>query len=134
MNRILVIDDELAISELIGEVLKRAGYDVDIAFSGKQGIIRFDSTVYDLVVTDMCLPDISGLEVVRHIRGSRRSFVPILGISGTPWLLQRADCDATLPKPFPLRAFMDSVRRLIPERYTAVSPERAIAYADQPAC
>lgn len=134
MNRILVIDDELAISELIGEVLKRAGYDVDIAFSGKQGIIRFDNAVYDLIVTDMCLPDVSGLEVVRYIRNSSRAFIPILGISGTPWLLQRAACDATLPKPFPLRAFMDAVRRLMPEPYTAVSPEKALAYADQPAC
>lgn len=103
MNRILVIDDELGISELICEVLQRAGYCVETAFTGQQGIKRFDDAVFDLVVTDMGLPDMDGKGVVRHIRDSRRPFTPVVGISGTPWLLQDAACDAVLPKPFALQ-------------------------------
>jgi DNA-binding response OmpR family regulator len=134
MNRILVIEDELGISELIGETLQRTGYGVDAAFNGKQGIQRFDDAVFDLVVTDMGLPDMDGKAVIRHIRNSNRSFTPIIGISGTPWLLHGTACDAILSKPFPLRALIDLVNRLTQFRLTGPSPERVLPFSDQPFC
>ncbi len=133
MNRILVIDDELAISELMGEVLRRAGFDVVVATTGRQGVHRFEGAIFDLVVTDMVLPDISGRDVVHHIRNSSRPFTPIVGISGTPWLLQQIACDAILPKPFRLRTLLDLVNRLIRERMPTVETEPVLAYAGAPA-
>lgn len=60
----------------------------------------------------MCMPDLDGKGIIRHIRNSSRPFTPIIGISVTPWLLQGAGCDAVLPKPFPLLTLIESVRRL----------------------
>ena len=112
MNRILVIDDGLGINELIREVLQGVGYEVETASNGQRGLQRFDNADFDLVVTDMILPDMDGKAVVRHVRSSTRPCTPIIGISGTPWLLSDAECDAVLPKPFPLRSLIESVGQL----------------------
>ena len=112
MNRILVIDDGLGINELIREVLQRVGYEVETASNGQRGIEHFDDDVFDLVVTDMLLPDMDGKAVVRHIRSSSRPCTPVIGISGTPWLLNGTNCDAVLPKPFPLRSLIEWVNQL----------------------
>ena len=132
MNRILVIDDELGISELISEALQQVGYTVETAFNGQQGIHRFDDAVFDLVVTDMGLPDMDGKVVIRHIRNSSRPFTPIVGISGTPWLLNGANCDAVLPKPFPLRVLIELVERLTQLGFAGASPLKELALNDQP--
>ncbi len=112
MSRILVIDDEMDIADLIRKALTRLGYTVEIASNGRQGLQLFKDATFDLVVTDMCMPDLDGTCIVRHIRGSSRPLTPVMGISGTPWLLKEAGCDAVLPKPFRLQALVDSVKRL----------------------
>lgn len=132
MNRILVVDDEFGVSELICDTLQRFGYAVDSAFTGKGGIQRFDAAPYDLVVTDMGLPDMDGNGVINHIRNSSRPFTPIIGISGTPWLLQGTACDATLPKPFPLRALVEWVRRLTRFGLSGASLPNTLPLTGQP--
>ena len=112
MNRILVIDDEPSISDLIREALTRFGYTVETASNGRQGLQLLKDSSFDLVVTDMCMPDLDGTCIVRHIRSSSRPLTPVIGISGTPCLLEAADCDAVLSKPFPLQALVDTVKRL----------------------
>ena len=133
MIRILVIDDELGISEIICEALKPFGYAVETAINGRQGIERFNDTIYDLVVTDFGLPDIDGNSVIRHIRNSCRPFTPVIGISGTPWLLEGSDCDAVLSKPFPLRALIELVKRLTRFSPANTSPFRGLPLDDRPA-
>ena len=112
MNRILVIDDEPSISDLIREALTRFGYAVETASNGRQGLQLLKDSSFDLVVTDMCMPDLDGTCIVRHIRSSSRPLTPVIGISGTPCVLEATDCDAVLPKPFPLQALVDTVKRL----------------------
>jgi CheY-like chemotaxis protein len=112
MDRVLVIDDEPGISELICEVLGRIGYTVEIADNGTDGLRWLASADFDLVVTDMCMPDVSGDFIVRHIRNSDRSITPVIGISGTPWLLEGVDFDAVLPKPFSLQTLADTVKKI----------------------
>jgi DNA-binding response OmpR family regulator len=112
MNRILVIDDEPCISDLIHQALTKHGYTVETASNGRQGLQRLKDASFDLVVTDMCMPDLDGAFIVGHIRRSRHPLTPVIGISGTPWLLEGAGCDAVLPKPFLLRALVDMVKRL----------------------
>ena len=123
MNRILVIDDGLGITELIRDVLQRFGYVVETASNGQQGLQLFDDAIFDLVVTDMLLPDMHGKHVVRHIRNSSRPYTPVIGISGTPWLLYGANCDATLPKPFPLRSLIEWVNRLTRHNIPEISTD-----------
>ncbi len=116
MDRVLVIDDEPSISELICEVLGRAGYNVETACNGKEGLRYLKKENFDLVVTDMCMPDVNGDCIVRHIRSSDRSVTPVIGISGTPWLLEGVDFDAVLPKPFSLRTLVDTVQQIKEQR------------------
>lgn len=112
MNHILVIDDEPGISDLIRDALMRFGYRVETASNGCQGLKLLTNARFDMVVTDMCLPDVDGACIVRYIRTSRRPLIPVIGISGTPWRLDGAGCDAVLPKPFRLKDLVDVVNRL----------------------
>ncbi len=112
MGEILVIDDESGITELIAEVLTKFGHRVTTAADGQQGIDCLQKAGYDLVITDMRMPGTDGCSVVAHIRASQHADTPIIGISGTPWLLDGQACDAVLPKPFPLQRLVAAVDRL----------------------
>ena len=122
MCTILVIDDEKGILGVIQEALTRFGHIVETAFDGIEGIKKFDDGRYDMVITDLRMPRLDGKGVVRHIRNSRRNFIPVLGISGTPWQTQDSGFDAVLPKPFPLLDLVESVKKL-----TAIPPQRELS-------
>ena len=113
MCSILVIDDEKGILRVLREALMRSGHRVEIAEDGYEGIQKFDGGGFDIVITDMRMPGLDGESVVRHIRRSSRKAIPVIGISGTPWLLKENSFDLVLPKPFPLQELIDSVSRLI---------------------
>lgn len=112
MDTILVIDDEKGITSLIQEALSMFGYDVEIALDGQEGIQKFESSTYDLVITDICMPGLDGNSVARHIRNSDRKSTPIIGMSGTPWLLDKGDFDMVISKPFPLKMLIESMKKL----------------------
>ena len=112
MHNILVIDDEKSISEVLCHALMRFGFNVDTAQNGLEGITKFDEAPFDLVITDICMSGLDGIGVVRHIRNSLRRSTPVIGISGTPRLLQEGDFDAVLPKPFSIMALTNTVRNL----------------------
>ena len=79
MTRILVVDDEANIVELEKLYLEREGYLVESAASGRDALARFNAFNPDLIVLDIMLPDMDGLEVCRQIRV--KSDVPILMLS-----------------------------------------------------
>ncbi len=76
MSRILVADDEPAIRKVVRDALEREGHDVVTALDGQEALERFDEGGYDLVVTDLAMPRVDGLELVKELR--RRSPLPIL--------------------------------------------------------
>lgn len=112
MCTILVIDDEKGILRVIEEALTKFGHEVEIAVDGYEGIQKFDDGSYDMVITDLRMPRLDGKGVVKHIRNSQKNSVPVIGISGTPWLIQDLGFDAVLPKPFPLQDLVESVKKL----------------------
>ncbi len=75
-KRILVVDDDDAITEALQALLARAGYEISIAHSGWEALAMLESQP-DLVVLDLILPGLDGYEVCRQIRQSQRYF-PIL--------------------------------------------------------
>jgi CheY-like chemotaxis protein len=103
MYRVLVIDDEKSLVDLLQEILVCLGYAVRTACEAREGMRLFDREVFDFVVTDIVMPDMDGHAVARHIRKSKRPYVPIVGISGTPWLLEDGNFDYFLPKPFGIK-------------------------------
>lgn len=112
MYNILVIDDEKAILNIIKIVLSRAGFKVEIALDGREGIQKFDSDRFDLVITDIIMTGLDGRDVVDHIRNSDRPCTPIIGISGTPWHLDNIRFDAVFTKPFHFEDLINSVLHL----------------------
>ena len=75
--RILVVDDEASITDLLGTALRYMGYDVATARSGFSALEAASATPPDLVVLDVMLPDIDGFEVCRRLREAR-DFVPVI--------------------------------------------------------
>ena len=67
MSKILIVDDDLEILETIAKVLKEEGYAVDTASSGTGAIKHIDDEFYDLVVTDLKMPEVDGMMVLRHV-------------------------------------------------------------------
>ena len=66
--KVLVVDDEPAIADIVSRYLKRAGYDTAVAATGKDALGQAEDSCPDVVVLDLMLPDIDGLEVMRRLR------------------------------------------------------------------
>lgn len=113
MGHILVIDDEKCISDLICEALTKFGFTAEKATDGLHGLRLFKNGCFDLVITDMCMPNIDGPFIVRHIRRSNRANTPVIGISATPWKFPKIDCDAFLSKPFALMELFQTAAKFI---------------------
>jgi two-component system, OmpR family, response regulator RegX3 len=76
MTKILIIEDEISFSEALSFLLEKEGYATRIAETGKEGLDAFKSDTYDLILLDLMIPEISGIDVCRTIRTS--SNVPII--------------------------------------------------------
>jgi CheY-like chemotaxis protein len=66
-KRILVVDDDAAILRLVSTILRRERYDVDTASGGKVALSKIELTQYDVVVLDLMMPEVSGLDVLRRL-------------------------------------------------------------------
>lgn len=77
--KILFVEDNLEICEMLGDYLTAENFEVDCAYDGEQACQKFDSNTYHIVLLDLMIPKISGMDVMKHIRKS--STVPIIIIS-----------------------------------------------------
>ena len=120
MNAVLIIEDEKAIAEILTRALIKHGYQVETASNGREGLEKFDEGFYDIVITDIIMPGLDGNGVVRYIRESKKPLTPVVGISGTPWLLEDEIFDAVLTKPFSIKTIVTTIQNL-PHRKTATT-------------
>ena len=81
MHRILVIDDDHHILLMIKKMLERAGFEVDLAANGDEGLELFEKLSVDLVITDIIMPEKEGLETIREMK-RLRSDLKIIAMSG----------------------------------------------------
>lgn len=125
MFQVLVIEDEEAIAELIEAALTHSGYTVTTALGGEEGLYYFERDFFDLVITDIIMPDVDGHAVAKHIRNSNRPDTPIISISGTPWLLKDHEFDTFLSKPFNLQALLETVASMMPDHIDSQKEMRA---------
>ena len=112
--RILVIDDETAILKMLAMALSRKGYQVDTAENGEKGIEKLRNGNYCLVLTDMRMDKVSGDDVLREARHIKGDKLPVIAMSGTPWLMDETRFDAVLAKPYMLKDLFDLVRKFVP--------------------
>jgi two-component system, OmpR family, response regulator len=126
--RILIVDDDPAIREVVAFALGRAGFDTTEAADGRAAIERFAAESADLVVLDVMLPELDGIEVCRTLR--RASDVPILFLSSRDEEVDRVvgleiGGDDYLAKPFSPRELVARVRAVL--RRVATPPAPSLA-------
>ena len=101
---VLVIDDEPSVADALKLILSDSGYSVGVAMTGGEGIERLGDRRFDLVITDLRLPDMSGLDVLRYLRRSQPEVLAIVITAyHTPDLAAESlglGALAVLPKPF----------------------------------
>jgi DNA-binding response OmpR family regulator len=111
--RILLVDDEQSIQTMLSFPLRRDGYEVVQATDGREALARFGETTFDLVVLDVMLPRLDGLEVCRRMRA--RSSVPIIMLTAKAEEIDKVlglelGADDYITKPFSLREFRSRVK------------------------
>ena len=119
-HHVLVVDDERDMAESCGFFLNRAGFDVSVAFSGEQALDILDRKQCSLVISDVKMPRMSGLELLRAIK-SRDPDIDVLLITGYPEIgtaVEAIKCGAFdyVPKPFEERDLMARVHKAIAHR------------------
>jgi len=116
--RVLIVEDERRLAENIARSLREsAGYAVDIAFDGEEGLFMAGSSPYDLVILDLMLPKLDGLSVLRRMRGEG-SGVPVLVLTARDEkesivALLNAGADDYVTKPFDLGELLARAKALI---------------------
>ena len=111
--RILLVDDEQPIQTLLSFPLQRDGYEVVQASDGREALSRFSEQTFDLVVLDVMMPKLDGLEVCRRLRA--RSTVPIIMLTAKSEEIDKVlglelGADDYITKPFSMREFRSRVK------------------------
>jgi CheY-like chemotaxis protein len=130
MTRILVVDDETALRELVADVLTDAGYVVSTASNGDQAIAALQSTRPDVVLLDLVMPGMNGWEFLETCRATSASRgLPIVIMSGARDA-QRAIATSTIvrliSKPFDLEELLATIQELVPHsvvHYSTLHPD-----------
>lgn len=115
-RRILVIEDDQDIANLVKLHLKDAGYEVSLAHNGSDGLDQALSKLYDLIILDLMLPGVDGLEICRRVRATS-AYTPTLMLTSRSSELDRVlglevGADDYLTKPFSIRELLARVKAL----------------------
>ena len=130
MARILIIDDEIDVRAVMAKVLERAGHEVEFAGSGAEGIRAYETRGADMIITDIIMPGLNGVDLVKQLRDARFGgrIVAISGggnlasagyapgaITTTAYLAaaSKGGADAVLSKPFERQELVDLVNSLL---------------------
>jgi two-component system response regulator RegX3 len=116
MTRVLVVEDEESFSDALSYMLRREGYEVEIAETGPDALTAFDRSGADLVLLDLMLPGLSGTEVCRELRN--RSKVPIIMVTARDTEVDKVvglelGADDYVTKPFSSRELIARVRAVL---------------------
>jgi two-component system response regulator CpxR len=116
MERILVIDDDVELCQLVGEYLRAEGFVIECVHDGESGLKKASAGEYLLVVLDVMLPGINGFEVLRRIRATSR--LPVLLLTARGEDVDRIvgleiGADDYLPKPFNPRELVARIRAVL---------------------
>ncbi|MGE3541252.1 MAG: response regulator [Candidatus Tectimicrobiota bacterium] len=114
MPHVLVIDDNPMIRDLLRQMLERHGYNVHEATTGLEGLHAYRTVPTDVVITDLQMPDMDGLQMMQELHCAYPA-IKIIAMSGAPGLLHQAHTLAShiFAKPLALRPLLHAVRELL---------------------
>ncbi|MCY1157971.1 MAG: PhoR family transcriptional regulator [Citricoccus sp.] len=134
VGRVLVVDDEKALAQIVASYLERAGHDVSTAHSGPEALEAARAQDPDVVVLDLGLPGLDGLEVCRRLRTFSQCYVVMLTARGQEQDKLAglgAGADDYLTKPFSVRELVARVAAVLRRpRTTLGHPEPARSFGD----
>jgi len=119
-KHVLIVDDEISICEVIGQYLKKNGYDVSLASSGEDAVELLAKNSIDLIITDIKMPGMSGVDLLKHVKQEHQT-LPVLMTTGFPTLdtaieaLKLGAYDY-MTKPFHLEEIGEKVKRAFSAR------------------
>jgi len=124
--RILLVDDEQPVQKLLSYPLEKDGYEVVPARDGQEALSEFDRQSFDLVVLDIMLPKVDGLEVCRQLRA--KSSVPIIMLTAKAEEIDKVlglelGADDYITKPFSMREFRSRVRAALRRADMGAQPD-----------
>ena len=112
--KILVVDDNNSIRQLLMTKLRSGGFDVVCAESGLDAIQKFNNKSFDLVLTDLSMPVINGKVLAQYIRNLNND-VPVIAVTGEPWLAGDY-FNSVIEKPLELKFVMDTIEYFLMEK------------------
>lgn len=127
---VLVVEDDPLLGDGLVQALGQSGYEVELAVNGTDALAWIEQDAQDLVILDLGLPDMDGLDVLRRIR-ARRMTVPVLVLTARDGVEQRVaaldtGCDDYIEKPFDLRELEARVRALMRRAHVDFAQEASI--------
>jgi len=116
MKTILVVDDSIVIRKMVEIALEDENYKIETAVSGKDGLAILDDKNPNLMILDLMLPDINGIDLLKTVKASKG--IPVIMLSGkdSPQMVEKArseGADAFLPKPFKDDELVAKIRELL---------------------
>jgi two-component system response regulator RegX3 len=116
LSRILIVEDEVSFSDPLSYLLKKEGYDVAVAETGPDGLAEFDKHGADLVLLDLMLPGLSGIDVCRALR--QRSSVPVIMLTAKDSEIDKVvgleiGADDYVTKPYSSRELLARVKAVL---------------------
>ena len=134
-KKVLIVDDEEHIRELIKFNLKKEGYDIEVAVNGTEALNIIREIKFDLILLDLMLPEIDGLEVCKEIRRNEEtSDIPVMMITAKGEEFDKVlglelGADDYITKPFSIRELMARVKALL-RRSNVKKEENIIKFGD----
>lgn len=136
MIRILVVEDDRDIADLVARYMEKAGFAVEILASGRDGLAAISARPPDLLVLDVMLPYVSGIEICRAARAQERTaLVPIIMLTARAEESERIagleiGADDYIAKPFSPNELVARVRALLRRAARSQSPAASLAYGE----
>jgi DNA-binding response OmpR family regulator len=130
--KVLIVEDEVKVASFISKGLEEEGYNVEVAYDGKKGIELIQGSTYDIVLLDLMIPEVDGLEVLKNIRawGINTPVLIITAKSSKEDVIKGLDTgsDDYLTKPFSFEELLARIRALL--RRSRKSDTHILEYKD----
>ena len=131
--KILIVEDDTGISDFVIPELEHEGYQTSLAVTGREALEKFENEKPDLILLDIMLPELNGLEVLRRIRA--QSTVPVILETARGETIDKINglnlgADDYIPKPFEIEELLARINALLRRVSFSKSAEKDVSYKD----